>query len=106
MTRKRMETADEVFAENGLRFIADAHRANKPFFVWMSTTRMHVWTRLKKEAEARTGVGIYADGMVEHDDHIGLLLDKLDELGISDNTIVVYSTDNGAEKVTWPDGRK
>jgi arylsulfatase len=65
---------------------------------------MHVWTRLKKEAVGRTGIGIYPDGMVEHDDHVGQLLKKIDDLGLADNTIVIYSTDNGAEKVTWPDG--
>ena len=65
---------------------------------------MHVWTRFKKEAQGRTGIGLYPDGMVEHDDHVGLILEKLDDLGIADNTIVVYSTDNGAEKGTWPDG--
>jgi arylsulfatase len=65
---------------------------------------MHVWTHLTDEAEGVTGQGIYADGMAEHDGHVGQLLDKLDELGISDNTIVMYSTDNGAELMTWPDG--
>jgi arylsulfatase A-like enzyme len=104
MTRKRMETADEDFLKTAEKFIDKAHKADKPFFVWMSTTRMHIWTRLKKEAQGRTGIGIYPDGMVEHDDHVGRLLDKLDDLGIADDTIVVYSTDNGAEKVTWPDG--
>jgi arylsulfatase len=104
LTRKRMETADEEFLGAGIDFIERAHAQKKPFFVWMSTTRMHVWTRLKKEAEGRTGKGLYPDGMVEHDDHVGILLDKLDELGIADNTIVVYSTDNGAEKGSWPDG--
>ncbi|MEM6675002.1 MAG: arylsulfatase [Planctomycetota bacterium] len=104
MTRKRMETADEDFVGSAIDFIERAHAADKPFFCWASTTRMHVWTRLKEEAQGRTGVGLYPDGMVEHDDHVGLLLDKLDELGIADNTIVVYSTDNGAESFTWPDG--
>jgi arylsulfatase len=65
---------------------------------------MHVWTRLKKESEGVTGIGLYPDGMVEHDGMVGQILDKLDELGIADNTIVIYSTDNGAETVTWPDG--
>ena len=65
---------------------------------------MHVWTRLKAESEGKTGLGIYPDGMVEHDGHIGQILDKLDELGLAENTIVMYSTDNGAEKFTWPDG--
>jgi arylsulfatase len=65
---------------------------------------MHVWTRLKPEAVGRTGIGLYPDGMVEHDDHVGMLLDQLEKLGIADNTIVIYSTDNGAEKGSWPDG--
>ena len=104
MTKKRMETADEEFLASGLDFIDRAHKADKPFFVWMSTTRMHVWTRLKEESEGRTGIGLYPDGMAEHDDHVGMLLAKLDELGIADNTIVIYSTDNGAETVSWPDG--
>jgi arylsulfatase A-like enzyme len=65
---------------------------------------MHCWTRLKKESEGKTGLGTYPDGMVEHDGHVGTLLDKLDQLGIADNTIVMYSTDNGAEVCTWPDG--
>ena len=65
---------------------------------------MHVWTRLKAESKGKTGLGIYPDGMVEHDGHVGQVLAKLDELGISDNTIVMYSTDNGAEAMTWPDG--
>jgi arylsulfatase len=65
---------------------------------------MHVWTRLKKESIGRTGVGLYPDGMVEHDDMVGKVLKKLDDLGIADNTIVIYSTDNGAETFTWPDG--
>ncbi len=104
MTRKRMETADEAFLAAGMDFIDRSVKQKKPFFVWMSTTRMHVWTRLKKEAQGRTGIGLYPDGMVEHDDHVGLLLKQLKDLGIDDNTIVVYSTDNGAETVSWPDG--
>jgi len=104
MTRKRMETADEDFLASGLAFIDKAQKAKKPFFLWFNSTRMHVWTRLKEESKGVTGIGIYPDGMVEHDGHVGQLLDKLDTLGIADNTIVVYSTDNGAEKVSWPDG--
>jgi arylsulfatase len=99
-----METADDKFVGTALGFIEKAHKADKPFFVWASTTRMHVWTRLKKEAQGRTGVGLYPDGMVEHDDQVGVMLAKLDELGIADNTIVIYSTDNGAESMSWPDG--
>jgi arylsulfatase len=104
MTRKRMETADEEFLSSAMDFIDRSVKADKPFFVWMSTTRMHVWTRLKPESQGVTGMGLYPDGMVEHDSHVGMLLDKLEELGIADNTIVIYSTDNGAEKVSWPDG--
>jgi arylsulfatase len=65
---------------------------------------MHIWTRLKSESEGKTGLGIYPDGMVEHDGHVGQILDKLDELGLTENTIVMYSTDNGAESFSWPDG--
>jgi arylsulfatase len=104
MTQKRMETADEEFLAAALDFIETAHAEGRPFFVWFSATRMHVWTRLKGESVGVTGIGLYPDGMVEHDGHVGILLDKLDELGITDNTIVMYSTDNGAETVTWPDG--
>ncbi|MGB0415235.1 MAG: arylsulfatase [Coraliomargarita sp.] len=104
MTRKRMETADEEFLAAGLDFIDRANSAEKPFFMWFNTTRMHVWTRLKQESIGKTGIGLYPDGMAEHDGHVGQLLAKLDELGITDNTIVIYSTDNGAETVSWPDG--
>ena len=79
-------------------------RPSKPFFCWWNSTRMHVWTHLKAESIGKTGLGVYADGMVEHDGHVGQLLAKLDELGIADNTIVMYSTDNGAEELSWPDG--
>ena len=79
-------------------------RPTKPFFVWYNSTRMHIWTHLQPEAEGKTGVGVYPDGMVEHDGMVGELLAKLDELGIADDTIVMYSTDNGAEAMSWPDG--
>jgi arylsulfatase len=65
---------------------------------------MHIFTHLKKGVRGQDGLGVYPDGMVEHDGHVGKLLDKLDELGIADNTIVMYSTDNGAEVMSWPDG--
>jgi arylsulfatase len=99
-----METVDAEFLAASLKFIDKAHKAKKPFFVWFNSTRMHVWTRLKSESVGVTGQGLYADGMVEHDGHVGQLLDKLDKLGIADNTIVMYSTDNGAELAFWPDG--
>ena len=104
MTRKRMETADDEFTDAAIAFIEKAHQQGKPFFVWLSATRMHVWTRLKDESVGVTGIGLYPDGMVEHDKTVGRVLAKLEELGIVDNTIVMYSTDNGAEKFTWPDG--
>jgi arylsulfatase A-like enzyme len=104
MTRKRMETADEEFLSASLDFVRQAVKNDRPFFVWLNTTRMHVWTRLKPSARGVTGVGLYPDGMVEHDGHVGQMLTLLDELKIADNTVVIYSTDNGAETVSWPDG--
>ncbi len=87
-----------------LDFMGRTHQQDKPFFVWFNSTRMHIWTHLKAASEGVTGQGIYADGMVEHDGYVGQLLDKLDELGITDDTIVMYATDNGAELMSWPDG--
>jgi arylsulfatase len=104
LTMKRMETIDEEVTARALGFIDKAVKSDKPFFIWYNTTRMHVWTRLKESSKGVTGQGIYADGMAEHDGMVGQLLDKLDELGITDNTIVMYSTDNGAELLSWPDG--
>lgn len=104
LTKKRMETVDEEFLAATKDFIQRANKAKKPFFAWFNASRMHVWTRLKPESEGKTGLGIYPDGMVEHDGHVGELLDLLDELGITENTIVMYSTDNGAEVFSWPDG--
>ncbi len=104
LTKKRMETVDEELLAGALDFIDRSVKAKKPFFTWFTTTRMHLWTHLKPEAEGKTGIGLYPDGMVEHDGHVGQLLKKLDDLGIAENTIVIYSTDNGAEPWTWPDG--
>jgi arylsulfatase len=104
LTKKRMETIDEEVTAGALDFIDRAHDSGKPFFLWWNSTRMHVWTHLKPESDGKTGLGIYPDGMVEHDAMVGQILDKLEELGIADNTIVMYSTDNGAEVMTWPDG--
>ncbi len=104
LTKKRMETVDEEVTARAVDFLDRAKKADKPFFLWFNSTRMHVWTHLKKESEGKTGMGVYADGMVEHDGHVGQLLDKLKELGLEDNTIVMYSSDNGAECFTWPDG--
>ena len=105
LTSKRMETMDEEVTAGAMDFMDKAAKDGKPFFVWWNTTRMHIFTHLKPEsAEGKTGLGVYADGMVEHDAMVGQLLDKLKELGIEDNTIVMYSTDNGAEAMSWPDG--
>ena len=104
LTSKRMETADTEFLNSSLDFIDRAHKAGKPFFVWHNSTRMHVWTHLSEKYKGKSGYGMYADGMMELDDGVGALLAKLDKLGIADNTIVIFSTDNGAEKFTWPDG--
>jgi arylsulfatase A-like enzyme len=104
LTKKRMETIDEEVNAKALDFMERAKKADKPFFIWWNSTRMHVFTHLKKELDGKTGLGTYADGMVEHDGHVGLLLAKLKELGLDENTIVMYSTDNGSESFSWPDG--
>ena len=104
LSRKRMETIDQEFTEAAIDFMKEAHAREKPFFVWYNSTRMHVWTRLSEEWDGKTGYGLYADGMAEHDHWVGKLLDTLDELGIADNTIVIYSTDNGSQTYTYPDG--
>jgi arylsulfatase A-like enzyme len=100
----RMPTVDEEFLGAAKDFIGRQARASKPFFVWFNTTRMHIFTHLKQASLGKTGKGIHADGMVEHDGMVGELLKQLDDLGITDNTIVVYTTDNGAEIALWPDG--
>ena len=102
--KKRMETIDEEVTKASLDYLEKAKKADKPFFLWWNSTRMHIYTHLKKESEGKTGLGIYPDGMVEHDAMVGQLLDKLKELGLDENTIVMYSTDNGAEEFSWPDG--
>jgi arylsulfatase len=104
LNKKRMETVDEEFTREAIRFMEESKKEGKPFFLWWNSTRMHIWTRLKPESQGKTGLGIYPDGMVEHDAMVGQLLDALEKLGLEDDTIVMYSTDNGAEKFTWPDG--
>jgi arylsulfatase A-like enzyme len=108
LTKKRMETVDDETAVAALDFIDRQHKAGKPWFVWWSGTRMHFRTHVSEEKMAQCKVQYaaadeYTCGMVEHDAHIGLFLDKLDELGIADKTIVHYSTDNGPHYNTWPD---
>jgi arylsulfatase A-like enzyme len=104
LTKKRMETIDDEVTARALEFMKEAKDAGKPFFIWWNSTKMHIFTHLKPEYEGKTGLGVYADGMVEHDDQVGQLLAKLKELGLDDNTIVMYSTDNGSESFSWPDG--
>jgi arylsulfatase A-like enzyme len=104
LNKKRMETIDEEFLAAAKDFVDRQHKADKPFFVWFNTTRMHIFTHLKPESVGKTGKGLEADGMAEHDGHVGQLLKQLDDLGITENTIVLYTTDNGAELALWPDG--
>jgi arylsulfatase len=103
LTSKRMEVVDDETSAAALKFMEKAVKDDKPFFIWWSGTRMHFRTHVKEELRGISGQDEYSDGMVEHDMHIGLFLDKVDELGITDNTIVFYSTDNGPHMNTWPD---
>jgi arylsulfatase A-like enzyme len=101
---KRMETVDEEFLAAAMDFIDRQQKAGKPWFCYFNPTRMHVWTHLKPASQGKTGLGIYPDGMVELDGYVGQLLKKSDDLGIANNTIVLFTTDNGAEVMSWPDG--
>ncbi len=103
LTKKRMETIDDDTVAAAIDFIKRQNTAGKPWFLWWSGTRMHFRTHVKKELRGISGQDEYSDGMVEHDMHIGEFLKVLDELGIADNTIVFYSTDNGPHYNTWPD---
>ncbi|WP_226704160.1 arylsulfatase [Microbulbifer elongatus] len=105
LTKKRMETIDEETLAAAMDFIKQQVNAGKPFFVWWNATRMHFRTHVKEEHKGLSGPtgNEYQDGMVEHDQHVGQLLDLLDQLKITDNTIVFYSTDNGPHFNTWPD---
>jgi len=103
LTKKRMETVDDETSDAAIAFIEKQQKAGKPWFVWWNGTRMHFRTHVKAEHRGISGQDEYSDGMVEHDMHIGKFLKKLDELGIADNTIVFYSTDNGPHYNTWPD---
>jgi len=106
LTKKRMEKVDEEFLATALEFIDRQHKADKPFFVWFNTTWMHFRVRPPQEILCQSGrwQSEYHDVMIEHDKHVGVLLDKLDELGLTEDTIVLYSTDNGVHMNTWPDG--
>ena len=106
LTTKRMETCDDEFVGAAKDFIKRQHDADKPFFVWLNTTHMHLFTHPKKESRGQAGrwQSPYHDTMVDHDKNVGQMLDYLDELGIADNTFVMYSTDNGPHMNSWPDG--
>jgi arylsulfatase A-like enzyme len=104
LTKKRMETIDEEITSAALAWMEKQAKADKPFFLWYNSTAMHFRTHLAAKNRGKSGQDDYSDRMVTHDEQIGQMLDKLDELGIADNTIVMYSTDNGPENDTWPDG--
>jgi arylsulfatase len=104
LNTKRMQTVDEEFLASAIDFMERKTKEGKPWFCYFNTTRMHVFTHLKAASAGKTGLGLYPDGMVELDGYIGQLLKKLDDLGVADNTIVAFTTDNGAEVCTWPDG--
>jgi arylsulfatase A-like enzyme len=103
LSKKRMETIDDETVAAAKDFMERQVKAGKPFFTWWNGTRMHFRTHVKGEHRGISGQDEYGDGMVEHDMHVGELLKKLEELGVADNTIVMYSTDNGPHFNTWPD---
>jgi arylsulfatase A-like enzyme len=104
LTKKRMETIDDEVTEHALNFIDKAHAEDKPFFMWWNTTAMHFRTHSADKHKGKSnGQGEYNDVMVAHDENVGIMLDKLDELGIAEDTIVMYSTDNGPHYNSWPD---
>jgi arylsulfatase len=103
LTKKRMETVDDETSDRAIAFIREQQKAGKPWFVWWNGTRMHFRTYVKDELRGISGQDEYADGMIEHDMHVGKFLKLLDELGIANDTVVFYSTDNGPHYNTWPD---
>ena len=106
LTRQRMETCDDEFVAAAADFIKRQHAAGTPFFCWVNTTHMHLRTHTKPESVGQAGrwQSEYHDTMVDHDKHVGELLDLIDELGLGDDTVVMYSTDNGPHMNSWPDG--
>jgi arylsulfatase len=103
LTKKRMETIDEEITAKALEWMEAQAKSDTPFFMWYNSTAMHFRTHVAEKNLGKSGQDPYSDRMVVHDEQIGMMLDKLDELGIADNTIVMYSTDNGPENDTWPD---
>ena len=103
LTKKRMETIDDETVAAAIEFITRQNKAGQPFFCWWNGTRMHFRTHVKEEHRGLSGQDEYSDGMVEHDMQVGELLKAIDDLGLADNTIIQYSTDNGPHFNTWPD---
>ena len=103
LTKKRMETVDDEFKAAAFEFMEEQTAAGKPWFTWMNTTGMHFWTHINPEWEGKSGLNFYADGMLKLDDIVGQFLAKVDELGVADNTIIIFTTDNGVHQATWPD---
>ena len=99
-----MEEVEPELVRRSLDFMDRSVKANKPFFLWHNATRCHVWTHLSKKWDGKSGFGLYADAMMELDWEVGEILKKIDDLGIADNTIVLFTSDNGAEIFSWPDG--
>ncbi|HVN45235.1 MAG TPA: arylsulfatase [Steroidobacteraceae bacterium] len=99
-----MENVDEELVRRSLDFIERSVEADKPFFLWHNSTRCHVWTHLSPKWAGKSGFGLFADAMMELDWEVGEILKKLDDLGVADNTIVMFTSDNGAEVMSWPDG--
>ena len=110
LTRKRMETFDKEVVDETLDWLDRAAKSGKPFFCWFNSTACHIWSHSPKKYiqmavdEGRAEEDVYRAKMLEHDEHVGMLLKKLKALGVDDNTIVMYSTDNGNELMMWPDG--
>jgi arylsulfatase len=104
LTWERSQTVDDEVLAHTTAFLDKAVQNNKPFFVWYNTVRTHVWTTLPPQYAGKTGYGLYADAMAQHDDNVGKLLKYMDDKKLMDNTIIIYTTDNGVEKITWPDG--
>ncbi len=103
LTTKRMPNVDQEFLDATVDFMKRSKKADKPFFVWFNPSRMHMFTHVPDKWKGKSGLNFYADGMLQHDDHVGQLLNTLDEMGIADNTIVIYTSDNGPHSASWPD---
>jgi len=104
LTIKRMETIDDEPVAAAIRFMSDQAKVGKPFFVWMNTTHMHAFTHVRPDMRGKSGISEYLDTMMQHDQDVGKLLKAVDDLGIANDTIVIYTTDNGPHMNTWPDG--